>query len=246
MHAATDIIEIFSSLQGEGPRIGERHLFVRFQGCSLTCKFCDTPASFVQNPRCRVERAPFSKTFEYYENPIEFSHLNEILTTFNDDKVLAITGGEPLEQAAFLREWLPTVPKQFRCLLETAGVHVAELESILPWIDIVSMDIKLPSVTGMQALWAEHRSFLAAVQEKEVYIKTVVSAETDDSDLAEAVTLVRSLDPNIPFILQPATSFASFRAAPSLEQLNQWQSFCARDLKDVRVVPQLHKSMRIL
>ena len=42
----TNLIEIFSSFQGEGPHLGEPMAFLRFQDCALSCKFCDTPASF--------------------------------------------------------------------------------------------------------------------------------------------------------------------------------------------------------
>ncbi len=36
------IHEIFASLQGEGLRQGEPTLFIRFSGCNLRCRFCDT------------------------------------------------------------------------------------------------------------------------------------------------------------------------------------------------------------
>ena len=38
----TSIREIFSSIQGEGTHIGEKHVFVRFCKCNLKCDFCDT------------------------------------------------------------------------------------------------------------------------------------------------------------------------------------------------------------
>ena len=36
------IKEIFDSIQGEGPYVGEKQLFVRTTKCNLNCKYCDT------------------------------------------------------------------------------------------------------------------------------------------------------------------------------------------------------------
>ncbi|MCM8822458.1 MAG: 7-carboxy-7-deazaguanine synthase QueE [Candidatus Omnitrophica bacterium] len=41
-----EICEIFSSIQGEGWRQGIASVFIRFFGCNLKCKFCDTPQAF--------------------------------------------------------------------------------------------------------------------------------------------------------------------------------------------------------
>jgi 7-carboxy-7-deazaguanine synthase len=37
-----NVNEIFYALQGEGARMGAPSIFIRLQGCDLTCKFCDT------------------------------------------------------------------------------------------------------------------------------------------------------------------------------------------------------------
>ena len=42
MTKTAKIAEIFDSIQGEGPYIGYRQLFIRFCGCNLLCDYCDT------------------------------------------------------------------------------------------------------------------------------------------------------------------------------------------------------------
>ncbi len=239
------IIEIFSSFQGEGPRVGERHLFVRFQDCELSCKFCDTPLSFVENRFCRVEFPPFSKRFRQHPNPISSDRLTELLSEFQDP-ILSITGGEPLQKAAFLKEWLPSIRGRFRILLETAGVHFGEFREIVDLVDIVSMDFKLPSSTGMHPWWREHETFLNIARGKEIYIKVVVTSETEEKDIVRGIELVRSIDPSIPFILQPASPFGRFHAAPTVEQIGHWQELSGRSLSQVRVIPQIHKQIGVL
>lgn len=246
MKTHASVIEIFSSLQGEGPYVGEEQLFVRFQGCSLSCQFCDTPASFIDNPLCRVEQPPFSKQFERYPNPLSIEALNRIIAGFPAAKTIAVTGGEPLEQGDFLSAWLPTLAGRYRILLETAGIHAASLKAVRSHVNVISMDVKLPSVTGMRAYWSEHREFVSGAGDTELYVKAVVSAATDDADLDTAVDLVAARSRSIPFILQPASPFARFRATPSALQLSRWRDRAAERLSDVRVIPQLHKTLSIL
>lgn len=36
------LIEVFRSIQGEGPAMGRPALFIRLSGCNLRCEGCDT------------------------------------------------------------------------------------------------------------------------------------------------------------------------------------------------------------
>lgn len=40
------VVEVFTSLQGEGPMSGRACSFVRFAGCNLSCSWCDEPTSW--------------------------------------------------------------------------------------------------------------------------------------------------------------------------------------------------------
>jgi organic radical activating enzyme len=77
------INDIFWSFQGEGARFGMPSIFVRLQGCSLHCSFCDTKESWPSK-----NETPLSEIIAQVE------HYG---TQYPDSQVV-ITGGEPLEQ----------------------------------------------------------------------------------------------------------------------------------------------------
>ncbi|MDX1386447.1 MAG: 7-carboxy-7-deazaguanine synthase QueE [bacterium] len=240
-----NLIEIFESLQGEGPYAGEPMVFVRFQGCALACAFCDTPASFETHPQFRVERSPRTAEFIQFPNPVSPKALSELVAGFKA-KTLSVTGGEPLHQASFLKAWLPLTEKENRVLLETNGVLVEELKQIIDGVDIISMDIKLPSATGTRAYWEEHAAFLEVARQKEVYVKVVLVDSTSPEDLESAIQLVQRYVPEAPFILQPVTPHGPIQETIRKDYLQELFELSQRHLSDVRIVPQLHVQWGIL
>ena len=64
----TYVSEIFSSVQGEGPHVGERHLFIRFCGCHRACQFCDTVVERTET--VVIEKIAGSGQFDQLPNPL--------------------------------------------------------------------------------------------------------------------------------------------------------------------------------
>lgn len=247
MNVVAHIAEIFSSLQGEGPRAGERMTFVRFGRCTFGCQFCDTPRGLACSETFRVEDPPGSERFLERRNPVTPTALGDILCAFTDDPV-SITGGEPLEQEDFLAEWLPSIAPMRRILLETNGLHHEALVRLLPWIHIVSMDIKLPSSAGTAPRWPDHAAFLhaAIAAGRETCVKIVVTAQTTDRDIGEAIAIVARVNRFIPVILQPASATLRFHTPPLPDRVESAKRLCEAYLPDVRVIPQLHKAWGVL
>lgn len=215
------IIEIFSSIQGEGLYVGQEQTFVRFYGCNLSCKFCD-------------ER--------HNRNFMECTASEVIDKVIDAGKsVVSITGGEPLMQSDFLKEILPSLrEKNLKIYLETNGTLDDKLLDVLELVDIISMDFKLPSSTGIESLWQEHERFLKIAMEKELFVKSVITPQTSISDIKTAAYIVSELNEDIPFILQPVSYNNKIK---NIELLPAFFQEVKETLNNVRVIPQIHKIM---
>jgi organic radical activating enzyme len=245
-HSA-QLVEIFSSMQGEGLYVGEKMTFVRFGSCNMRCKYCDTPQGICIDDTFRVETQPGSGVFESAPNPVSATGLSEMLARF-DDTFVSITGGEPLQQADFLAGFLPSLLPHKRVLLETNGVMHEELERVLPYVSVVSMDIKLPSATGVEPRWQDNAEFLrkTVVAGREVYVKLVVTEETNDGDLEHAICIVTRINKHIPIVIQPASRTLTFSHPITQRRLDAVERLVGAYLQDVRVIPQMHKQWGVL
>lgn len=241
--AATDapLIEIFSSLQGEGVLIGCRQVFVRFALCNLDCAYCDT--LFQPSTVCRIEVIPGSGDFTSYGNPVNLEDVTRLIAGWEAEKPgmhhsLVLTGGEPLLHADVLCRWLPVVAEILPVYLETNGTLPKALGKILSTLRWISMDIKGGAVTGQSTPWEEHAAFLALAAGKLCQVKLVVDHATTRDELLQAADLVAQLAPDIPFVLQPRTSAG--RPAMSGVELLGLQAAAAARHRDVRIIPQVH------
>jgi organic radical activating enzyme len=251
------LIEVFSAIQGEGLNVGTRQLFIRFALCDLRCDFCDSAYTWGVPTQCRIEQTPGLRDFETHPNPVPGSTLLKWIDRQNQPGLhdsISLTGGEPLLHAPFLREFLPQLQQSIGLpiYLETGGHRPEQLAMILPYLDSVGMDIKLKSVSGEEH-WQTHAQFLQLCFDSQidVFVKLIISSQTDPAELQQAAELVAAVNQAIPVFLQPVTRLVkphNFKSvlAPSPEQVLAWQALMKRSLFQVRVIPQTHKMINQL
>ena len=224
------VLDIFRSIQGEGKYAGIVQVFVRFFECNMHCVWCDTPNSIGDTTRNYTE---ISKE----------QMMEQIKLLWKKDHSLSLTGGEPLLHKDFIKSMLPLLKKEnILSYLETNGTLPQELNEIIDGIDIIAMDLKLQSSTKTREYWDEHEEFLKIASKKDVFVKIVISSQTIKEDVKKAVDLVASLDKNLLFILQP--NYFDMNNGV-VQKCVDFQEDCRKVLKNVRIIPQMHKMMRV-
>lgn len=221
----TKINEIFSSIQGEGPFVGYKQLFIRFCNCNLNCNYCDTP---------------FDEGIEYSPQELFEKINNEYnLKTFHS---ISLTGGEPLLSVDFLEEFLPIVKdNNFSTIyLETNATLVENLKKIKKYIDIVSADIKLKSSTGKDT-FNLHSKFFENCDGINIFAKIVFDNNITSEEIEQCILMGEKH--KLPLVLQP-------KMEGNLMCVNS--DFCNEILAkfivkypNTRLIPQVHKFLNV-
>jgi len=244
-----NLVEIFSSVQGEGPHVGVGTLFVRLGGCDLRCGWCDSPHTWPAARECRIQRVRGAEGSRMLENPVSLEAVLEAARGLEvaAHRFVSLTGGEPLLQPDALRALAPALRALGpRVYLETHGLAVEALESVVEHVDVVSMDWKLASDVRRESgepgpFHDIHQRFLrVARRAPEVVVKLVVTPASDDEELEEAWSRIAAVDAGLPVILQPVTPFARVRQRPAAARMLELAARASRMLDDVRVIPQTH------
>lgn len=160
-----NVVEIFSSIQGEGPNVGARCIFVRVKGCDFACSFCDSKFTWDNE-----------KNFTPYDD----SELSEHLITMckeNSCNRIVLTGGNPC-----LYDF-GCIISELRC--NNIQVDIETQGSKLPdWLSETTQIVfsPKPPSSGMNDTYDEITTYITEnnyIQSADVSIKVPVFTEED-------------------------------------------------------------------
>ena len=240
------ICEVFTSAQGEGLLVGVRQVFVRLRGCNLHCCYCDTPQARAIEGPCNIEDDPCSGRFTQRDNPISVRQLLQIIDSQiqADDGThhsIALTGGEPLLYPEYLYALAAGLQQRGqRTYLETAGHLPEALEKVLPVVDYIAMDWKLPSTLDKPLDTSQQTRFLHLAQQRECFIKMPVTDNISEEEVYQALRAISEVTRAVPLVLQPVTPGVGGCRPPDAQTLLQWQAMASDFIDDVRIIPQCH------
>jgi len=175
------INEIFYSLQGEGFSAGVPSVFVRFAGCPLRCRWCDTKYAWDQKAGQDYTIAEIVQTVQQWSC-----------------KFIVITGGEPMINSDLLQlvRQLKTADKHIT--IETAGIaYIPDIPC-----DLISISPKLsnsaPTDPELAAFHEDSRLDIAVLRELidsyDYQLKFVVDSENDLPEIQETLEKIGNVD----------------------------------------------------
>jgi len=241
MVATASVFEVFNSTQGEGPYIGTRQVFIRFQGCPLRCIYCDSVSSRLCESGSRVKcSAP-----NQLHNPVSANDLAKLAESLWTPATtyLALTGGEPLLYTEFILELAQELRKPL--YLETSGMDSRGALRLKHAVDVAACDIKLPEHGASPTYDLLFREELRTIQvfhhsQTDVFVKVVVLKQTSSEMIEFVARRLAEISADLLLVLQPV-SRSPCAVPPDNAELFRMTDVAARHLSQVRIIPQMHK-----
>ncbi|MDR2623514.1 MAG: 7-carboxy-7-deazaguanine synthase QueE [Methanobrevibacter sp.] len=226
------ISEIFSSIQGEGTLMGRRQIFLRFSGCNLDCKYCDTINSK------NTDHGDLLSVDEVIDK------IDGLITP--DLHSISFTGGEPTLYPRFINEIVESY-EDIKTLLET-NASLPEKINLIDNITYASVDIKLPEHFQRwdPNIFKNELKSIEMLMEKRVsiYCKIVILPSTKINEVEEIVVELskKTDDQDIPLIIQPSSPINKWKRKK--EKILKVSEVCGKYM-DVLTIPQVHNCLGI-
>lgn len=231
------VSEIFTSIEGEGIFVGKKTLFIRFSGCHLKCRWCDTKYAL-----------PLDSGTEYQIDEIEDLIMRELQPfTYK----VNFTGGEPLLQTDAVIKLADFIKKQtnLKTYIESSCFDSELFSKVLPYMDICKIEFKTDDSKVVEnemydsLLLNEIKCFELAVESnKTTYIKIVVTNSTNLESFKNLVyNISKKIKPSdiVGFIIQPSHGVDQ----PTVNKLLHTYDIVQPMFPEVRIIPQLHKEI---
>lgn len=235
--AIARVSEIFTSIEGEGLFVGKKTLFIRFSGCHLKCRWCDTKYAL-----------PLDSGTEYQIDEIEDLIIRELQPfTYK----VNFTGGEPLLQTDAVIKLADFIKKQtnLKTYIESSCFDSELFSKVLPYIDICKIEFKTDDSKVVEnevydsLLLNEIKCLELAVESsKTTYIKIVVTNSTNLESFKNLVyNISKKIKPSdiLGFIIQPSHGVDQ----PTVNKLLDTYDIVQPMFPEVRIIPQLHKEI---
>jgi len=230
------LVEVFESIQGEGPDMGKPSTFIRLAGCNRRCAWCDTDKRHRYISPIRL----FAEMLNDYLEAKDKEGAEEVNLVF--------TGGEPTLQAEALNCVLSLTRLNHGAVsvwnhLETNGTRLdSEAAKLCKFCKTVCISPKPPSAYNQPCDWAAIWEFIATDGLwTRAYVKTVIKTASDlDWLIAGAADPQRTLNTQIviqTYVDPLGDGMADFRG--------YWQAFLTSERltwmrqHNVRIMPRL-------
>ena len=213
------IAELFASIQGEGMLAGVPSLFIRFSGCNLRCRWCDTPYT---SWRPEGQDMTLDGVMEWVREYPQYRHA-------------VVTGGEPM----IFPTLVPLTQE-----LKQAGLHITIETAATVFqpaaCDLMSLSPKLSNSTPDDPAWRQRHEDLRLQSDVlrqltsryDYQLKFVVQSPEDLPEILAIQALCGT--PNEKILLMPEGI-----DGPTLEERSQWLvELCKQH--GYRFAPRLH------